>query len=75
MSGDKKSTDYYKGFYDGFKAGRADKLTPPATPAPYDASWAKCRVCGIEFKGAMGYCCMHPNCPSRVYSLSNQETL
>lgn len=41
---------------------------PPFTaPAP---SWLsdnnQCSVCGLEFKGAMGYVCTNSNCPTRI---------
>ena len=44
---------------------------PIAPPAPYNPqpTWVipnACHVCGLEFKGSMGYVCTNPKCPTAI---------
>jgi hypothetical protein len=42
---------------------------PINPPAPYTPQWVipnACSVCGLEFKGAMGYVCTNSKCPTAI---------
>ena len=70
---------YRQGFVDGFNKGKEETekvgkgnpwdnapwpLNPWAEPPKWDPY--RCPTCGIEFKGAWGWVCSHPKCPTRV---------
>ena len=42
-----------------------DRL-PTTSPFPSTMTTNRCNTCGIEMKGAWGYVCHHPKCPTRV---------
>lgn len=66
-----KSDDYKQGWYDGFQAAQKDitRIYPTTLPTqqPFTVKpWYGCAICNMDFKGAMGYVCPRPDCPSRV---------
>lgn len=69
------SSDYYRGFHDGFKAAQKAQDYPKIYPTQpltrtEDLMWPdrmpRCGVCKIDMSRAMGYVCHHPNCPTKV---------
>jgi hypothetical protein len=66
------SKEYKKGYRDGFKDGMeaAKQISAPyilPTTSPFPPSMiTTCDTCGIEMKGAWGYVCNHPKCPTKV---------
>ena len=39
---------------------------PTTSPFPPTMTTNRCNTCGIEMKGAWGYVCHHPKCPTKV---------
>jgi len=68
-----ESDEYKRGWYDGYQAAKREQppinypaIPMPSFPMPSYIPTNRCNTCGIEFKGAMGYVCNHPNCPTRI---------
>ena len=74
---DKYSDDYKAGWYDGYQEAMKDRDNTKIYPSPYEyipaIKSSGCPVCRIDFsKGAWGYVCHHPNCPTRVTCSTNK---
>lgn len=57
-----QSDDYKRGWFDGYQAAKQQPPNP-SLPPPMAMPSTGCYLCGLEFKGAMGYVCPNQRCP------------